>query len=102
MEPHEKPRRFGKPRSLTRCPITGKRRFRDHEEAVEALQKARNARKRADGPTRRQERRAYECHICRGWHLTSKETWADQPFDVVELDTRRTSEDALRIEVDAV
>lgn len=49
-----------------RCP-SGKRRFRDHREAVAALAVARSS-----WSSRRRERRCYECPECRGWHLTSR------------------------------
>jgi len=57
------------------CRVTGKRRFRDHRHAVEALHAASNARTRAEEiglTTRRQERRTYFCGACGGWHLTSQ------------------------------
>ena len=53
-----------------------KRRFRDHREAVSALQAARNVReaqlRTGDKVIRRRECRSYECPSCRGWHLTSQ------------------------------
>lgn len=61
--------------SLRDCQHTGKRRFRDHQEAVVALHKAVAARARADAHdvvTARRERRAYFCASCNGWHLTSQ------------------------------
>jgi tRNA G26 N,N-dimethylase Trm1 len=63
---------------LSRCSVSAKRRFRDHREAVAALQQASNVRGRAreDGiETRRQEVRSYECTACKGWHLTSQPVW---------------------------
>ena len=57
------------------CPTTGKHRFRDHAEAVEALHSAQNARQRAElagVASRRRERRAYSCAACNGFHLTSQ------------------------------
>ncbi|GAB3622644.1 hypothetical protein GCM10027418_07260 [Mariniluteicoccus endophyticus] len=56
------------------CAATGKRRFRDHREAVAALWAAANSRQTAlefGLHTNRRERRAYACETCRGWHLTS-------------------------------
>lgn len=44
----------------------GKRRFRDHSEAVSALQRI-DAREGELAPVR-----AYECDRCHGWHLTSQ------------------------------
>lgn len=61
------------------CPDTGKRRFRDHVQAVRALHAAANSRRSAalDGvQTVRRERRAYCCDACGGWHLTSWRMWA--------------------------
>lgn len=65
-------------RHLAKCGHSGKRRYRDHVEAVASLHQASNARSRAvlDGvATVRQEVRAYECDWCRGWHLTSSLSW---------------------------
>lgn len=62
--------------STNHCPQTGKRRFRDHAHAVEALHRAQGARHRADldeVASRRQERRTYSCVDCNGWHLTSQD-----------------------------
>jgi hypothetical protein len=61
----------------TLCRLSGKRRFRDHLEAMKAIRRADCTRKAAaeDGvPCRRRERRCYECEQCKGWHLTS---WVD-------------------------
>jgi hypothetical protein len=61
----------------TVCSVSGKRRFRDHREAMKALHRADWTRKTAaeDGvPCRRRERRSYQCEQCKGWHLTS---WVD-------------------------
>lgn len=58
-----------------RCVPTGKRRFRDHDEAVAALHSACNSRTAAahcGTTTRRRETRAYQCGACNGWHLTSQ------------------------------
>lgn len=43
---------------------TGKRRFRDHAEAAQALGSIRSKSTRTDVPTR-----VYECGSCKGWHL---------------------------------
>jgi len=66
-------------RHLTRCPVGGKRRFRDETEAVEALHRAvaapaRGLANRERTTTRRRECRAYPCRVCQGWHLTSAAT----------------------------
>jgi hypothetical protein len=53
-----------------RCPATGKRRYRDHKEAVRAVQGAR--RSREEGNHRAMAVRAYRCWTCQGWHLTSQ------------------------------
>lgn len=52
------------------CPRTGKRRYRDHAEAVRGLHAATAA--RSMGCDQRRETRVYECLACRGWHLTSR------------------------------
>lgn len=57
------------------CPMSGKVRFRDHEEAVEAIKAAATQRQwhAAEGTeTRRRECRTYRCEVCKGWHLTSQ------------------------------
>lgn len=46
----------------------GKRRYRDHDEAVTALHKLRNKSTRSRVPSR-----PYECPVCKGWHVTSQE-----------------------------
>jgi hypothetical protein len=59
-------------RHLFRC---RKRRFRDHEEAVDVLHRIQAIRQSAelDGiPTRRREVRSYTCDRCHGVHLTSQ------------------------------
>lgn len=56
------------------CPVTRKRRFRDHKEAVAVLHLAEVARRRATEAgfeTTRREVRDYLCQMCRGTHLTS-------------------------------
>jgi len=56
------------------CPVTRKRRFRDHKEAIAALHLAEVARRRATEAgfvTKRREVRDYLCPMCRGTHLTS-------------------------------
>jgi hypothetical protein len=58
--------------------ISGKVRFRDHEQAVDALHRSANRRHFADQDgrqTRRQEIRSYNCKFCKGHHLTSQELW---------------------------
>ena len=70
-----RPRR-GRRRTLTVCATTGKKRFRDHDEAIGALHCASNGRRRSESEgtsSRRQEKRTYECNSCHGWHLTSQE-----------------------------
>ncbi len=61
----------------TKCPVSGKRRFRDAREAKSAIHNASYGRQKAaeDGvPCHRYERRCYACDECNAWHLTS---WAD-------------------------
>lgn len=59
---------------------SGKRRFRDHREAVRALSGAMRFRiddlQRGEA-TSRLERRTYFCARCQGWHLTSQEAPTD-------------------------
>ena len=72
-------RRTQKRVGLQRCGASGKRRFRDHREAITALQRAANQRLRAELEgflTQRHEVRTYECNACQGWHLTSQPQWA--------------------------
>lgn len=60
-----------------RCPTSGKRRFRDHREAVSVLHQSAIRRKRAEErqqQTRRREIHSYRCKDCHGWHLTSQPT----------------------------
>ena len=59
-------RRQGKPTKTNRCGLRGKRRFRDHRSAIEALRRIRSNSVRQTVPAR-----AYECDACGGWHLTS-------------------------------
>lgn len=57
----------------------GKVRFRDHEEAVDFLHLAENARARAtedDAATTHRAVRAYDCAKCQGVHVTSQVTWS--------------------------
>lgn len=57
---------------------SGKLRYKDHEMAIEALHKAWRSGAialRETGSTTRNEKRAYKCDGCKGWHLTHNETW---------------------------
>lgn len=51
---------------LKRCP-SGKRRYRDHEEAFRALRKIKARNTREKTPVR-----TYDCNLCAGYHLTSQ------------------------------
>ncbi len=65
-----------------KCPTTGKIRLRDKIEAIDILHTRLNKRQRdldVKGSTKANEVRAYKCTHCRGWHLTSLETWSDNP-----------------------
>ncbi len=76
-------------RTKYRCSASGKRRFRDHREAVVALHQAANHRARAieqGEVSRRREVRSYRCKKCKGWHLTSAAT----PPRHTEPTTQRT------------
>jgi hypothetical protein len=58
-----------------RC-VDGKIRYRDHDEAVNALHHAQNMRVIATeltGSSTRNEKRTYFCGLCKGHHLTSQE-----------------------------
>ncbi len=59
------------------CRRTGKKRWRDHAEAVRALHLASAARSavadiRSGAETDHREVRSYRCSDCGGWHLTSQ------------------------------
>lgn len=74
-QPSARSRGRRRPAPRLRHCAEGKVRFPDHESAVGALHSAASSRSRIEaegGECRRHERRAYECAICRGWHLTSK------------------------------
>ena len=63
------------------CP-SGKKRFRDPRQAVDALHRAANQRNGAavNGLNcRRHEIRKYKCQLCSGIHLTSKAKWSSSP-----------------------
>lgn len=69
------------------CSRGHKIRYPDHEAAVAALHRAEASRSlsAADGvDCCRRERRAYDCSSCRGWHLTSWDTWS-QPEEALTL-----------------
>ena len=62
-------------RNARTCDASGKHRFRDHREAIEALHRAGNSRKCASErgvASPRREVRSYLCKSCHGWHLTSQ------------------------------
>lgn len=64
---------------LQRCGVSGKVRFRDKREATRAVHRAVAARHHAGAIgvwSSRQERRAYWCSECKGWHVTSSENRA--------------------------
>lgn len=65
----------GTRRRLDRNCISGKVRFRDHRDAVNALHQIANARSVARDlqlTSNRRECRTYRCTACKGWHLTSR------------------------------
>jgi hypothetical protein len=86
---------------LQRCQLDGKVRFRDKREATRALHLAAAARLHAEALgtwSPRQERRAYHCAMCQGWHLTSIAVWRDSlsltpatDFDVDARESRSCS-----------
>lgn len=57
-----------------------KRRFKDHKQSIKVLHLSAN-RRVVDlaefGETKRNEIRDYFCDRCRGFHVTSKETWGN-------------------------
>ena len=58
--------------------ISGKPRYRDHNEAIAALHSTKLAAVRAvelTGSTTRRECRAYHCPNCSGFHLSSQSSW---------------------------
>lgn len=58
------------------CPVSGKRRYRSHSDAVQSLHHAQGLRRHAEdagGVCGLRIIRAYECHFCSGWHTTSQE-----------------------------
>lgn len=60
---------------------SGKVRFRDHQEAVASLQRIKRSAVveiQEQGWTNRNEVRSYQCGSCKGWHITSSETWSNQ------------------------
>ncbi|MCU0264002.1 MAG: hypothetical protein MUF09_10100 [Candidatus Nanopelagicales bacterium] len=60
------------------CPMSGKVRYRDAREATEALHVLLNRAALADelgGQHGIRVKRKYQCNACRGWHLTSQDTW---------------------------
>ena len=66
---------------LSRCPL-GKVRYRDKREALNTLHRiqVKACYEQSDsGQTNRRECRAYECHCCHGFHLTSKATLKIDP-----------------------
>ena len=67
----------------SRCPTSGKVRFRERNDAKLALTLAAYRRTRSDdsGEPRRREVRTYRCAACRGWHLTSMPAWASTSAD---------------------
>jgi len=59
---------------LPTCSATGKVRYRDHAQASDGLESAKEARirdERAGKVSRRREPRSYKCPDCGGWHNTS-------------------------------
>ena len=67
---------------LPTCSATGKVRYRDHAQASDGMQSAKEARsrdERAGITSRRREARSYKCSECGGWHNTSIVQWIDVP-----------------------
>lgn len=94
MKNHRKHSPSNRPNSLQRgndrrrtkhlapCSFTNKHRFRTERAANNALRQAEDARLVASyfgAETNRQEKRAYHCKACDGWHLTSKGKHVEPP-----------------------
>lgn len=66
------------------CPTSRKIRYRDHQQASDALSSARWRRRldELDGiESKRNETRAYKCPDCSGWHVTSIAAWVESSSD---------------------
>lgn len=59
--------RYMRDRRRKKAKSCGKRRFRDHTEAVRELRRIITVSRRETVPAR-----TYHCHLCKGWHLTSQ------------------------------
>ncbi len=69
--PRRQPKSKGRGRKpLQRCPRTGKRRFRDHDEAVREMERLN---RKTEHPKGTPIARVYDCAMCQGWHLTSEQ-----------------------------
>lgn len=89
------PRRRPTPH-LGHCPVSGKVRYRDAREATDALHRLMNKAALADalgGQHKIRVKRKYRCNTCRGWHLTSHETWTTS--GVAQLDLVADSGDVV-------
>ncbi len=78
-----KPRRHPIPHPKS-CPMSGKIRYRVAREATEALLALTIRADRAEqlgGENAIRVKRKYQCSACRGWHLTSQESWTS-PIEV--------------------
>lgn len=67
-------------RNLPHCKRSGKVRYRDRRQAVDALQVI-----QAQRPDGHHECRVYRCPHCRGWHLTSQPLQPKTPTRVQEV-----------------
>jgi hypothetical protein len=66
---------------VTKCPMTGKRRYRDSKQAKDALRSVRERRQldvQHGRETRRLEVRDYRCPVCLGRHLTHLPSWIER------------------------
>lgn len=68
-----KPYRTKKYRSKKRCEDAGKVRYRNENDAINALSSLKSYQNK--GEEKRQEKRIYECPKCSGWHLTSQDAF---------------------------
>lgn len=76
------------------CAATGKRRFANLDAAQQALDSAEFWRARGD--EKRQEKRAYECKQCGGWHLTSLERPKLRQVPIKPVSAKRAREQRQR------
>jgi hypothetical protein len=78
MHEYKHKRATARPSALKNRCVSGKVRFRDRREAIDALHRAANVRAigiELTGSSTRREVRCYNCKDCSGVHLTSSRNW---------------------------